>query len=1144
MHEIRWIASRTLLLFALWPSGNLAAIAEDITFNRDILPILSNNCFACHGPDRPARKAELRLDVESFAKHALPSGGVPIAPGDPDASLILSRILSSDSEVRMPPPDSGKSLSNEEKARLRTWIAQGAPWEKHWALIPPERPELPAVSDGRWPRNALDHFILAKLDEAELMPSPEANRYTLLRRASLALTGLPPDPGEIEAFVQDPSSDAYEQAVDRLLASPRYGEHLARYWLDMARYADTNGYAADIERTMWRYRDWVIAAFNDNMPFDQFTIEQLAGDLLPNPTLEQRIATGFNRNHPIMMEGGAIFEEYRVMNVVDRVDTTATTWLGLTLKCAQCHDHKYDPISQKEFYALYAFFNSISEEESRLFGTERDGNSVPRMLAPLPEQQAELDRIDAALRDVQAQKRAPHPELDAEQQEWEFEARKLNAERWQHVPLGHVSGSTAEGHLTLEGALEEIDITALRLLVTPPSGATVTISELAFYPPQENSSAPSPVPIATRALSKKSIANALDGKDDSVWAIEAGSTADFVPHGPLVVAAPGLIRLELRGDNLEPGAVALLVSRDPAFRPAILGPWLVNGPHVAATGDEALALEVVTPGNVDLAATDEAGNPRWVPAAKEFTDGKQHALPGKTCSTWLHRTIDAPSPRAMDLQLNNRNAVRLWVNGRLVLDKPAQRGEVGPHPAPVTIALRAGANEVLVQVADFYDFNAHTFYFERTGEETGPVPREVELALDTALERRTAPQQNALRLFYRSRQWDGWAALNDTELDLAWARLKVEESIPTTMVMEELESPRPAHILIRGQYDQPGETVTPGVPAALNPWLVGGSADRLGLAQWLVAPENPLTARVVVNRLWQQVFGEGLVRTPDDFGVQGAYPSHPALLDWLATEYVGSGWDTKALFRLMVTSATFRQASPIRPELATADPENRLLARGPRFRLDAEMIRDSALAASGLLVERLGGPSVKPYQPAGLWRDVAYGGGGLRYTAQEFIQDHGDKLYRRSLYTFWKRAAAPPGMLVFDAPNRDICTARRSRSNTPLQALVLMNDTQYVEAARKVAERVLGEGGDSMVARIHLASLLTLGRPPRPAEASALEALYATQQQHYDAAPEMAIQLLQTGEAPSPNAVNGAELAAWTMVLNALLNSDAAMSQN
>ncbi len=1127
-------------------SGFSAVATEPLSYNRDILPILSNNCFACHGPDAPARKAGLRLDREDAAKQALPSGAIAIVPGDATASALLQRINTTDPDEQMPPPDSAKSLTTAQRETLARWISEGAVWQAHWAFIPPAEVAPPAVAQADWPRNPIDNFVLARLDSEGVAPSTEADRHTLIRRVTLDLTGLPPTPEEVAAFVQDTAPDAYEKVVERLLDSPRHGEHRARQWLDIARYADTNGYAADIARTMWRYRDWVIDAFNANMPFDQFTLEQLAGDLLPEPTLEQRIATGFNRNHPVMMEGGAIFEEFRVQNVVDRVDTTATAWLGLTMKCAQCHDHKYDPISQKEYYEFYAYFNNVSEEESKLFGTELDGNSLPRIKAPMPAQQAETARLEAALQSVREGKLRDDATLDAAQQQWEIAEREATVNRWTSLITTAITEDTTAPGLVFTGDTNLRDITALRVDVSP--GADLGLAEVELHIAPTAGEAPEArIPLVESTATHGGVRLAHDGNAESVFAVTGSdaTSAIFVPAAPFSFAEGTRIRVVLRGADLATvrDRFSLRLSSDPAFLPATVGGWLVNGPYIAATGDDALASSHVDPGQIDLAAKYDDGRAKWIAFPGGLADGVAHNLSGKTCATWFYRSISAPGPRTMDLSLDNRNAVRLWVNGRLVLDKVAQRGEVGAHPAPVTIELKTGDNSILVKTVDYYDFNAHTFFFARRGETIGPMPLDVERALLREPAVRSDAEKTALRAFYRGRNWEQWPALHAEELDRAWELAQLDKQIPTTMVMEERSEPRPANILVRGLYDQPGDPVSPAVPAALHSWPEDLPRNRLGLAKWLVNPANPLTARVAVNRDWQRFFGAGLVRTADDFGAQGEWPSHPELLDWLARDFIASGWDMKALQRRIVTSATYRQNSRVRPELAERDPENRLLARGPRYRLDAEQIRDNALAASGLLVESLGGPSVLPYQPPGLWRDVAYGGGGLRYTAQEFIQDHGDKLYRRSLYTFWKRAAAPPGMLLFDAPNREVCTARRSRSNTPLQALALMNDTQYVEAARAMAERIMKESGPDATARIDHACTLLLARPARDAEKAALRAQFEAQLADYRNTPDAARDLLDTGESDYDTALDAVELAAWTLVANALMNTDAAVTQ-
>jgi hypothetical protein len=756
------------------------------SFNRDIRPILSEFCFQCHGPDPGRRKASLRLDTREAATADRESGQA-IAPGKPDDSLLLRRVGESDPRRRMPPRSTGKQLQPEQIELLRRWIAAGAPYQRHWSLLPPERPALPAGRDPSWLRNPIDAFVLARLEKEGLHPAPEASKSTLLRRVSLDLTGLPPAPAELDAFLADSAPDAYEKAVERLLASPHYGERMALMWLDQARYADTNGYNNDEERTLWAWRDWVLDAFNANMPYDRFLTEQLAGDLLPNPTPSQKLATAFNRNHVITTEGGIIPEEYRLEYVADRVHTTASVFMGLSLQCARCHDHKYDPITQKEYYRFFAFFNNV---EDRTIGYNQGAAAAPYLRLPTLRQQAELDRIEARRRELEEQRK----KCAADDEEY--------------------------AHLTVELA-------------------------------------------------------ALDGQ-----------------------------------------------------------------------------------------------------------------------------------------------------------------------------------------------------------------------------------------------------------------RKQLERAIPATMVMQELATPRSTHILKRGQYDQPGEKVSAGVPACLPPLSLGAPRNRLGLAQWLTEPRHPLTTRVAVNRWWLMYFGTGLVETAEDFGSQGARPSHPELLDWLATELVRTGSDVKAMQKLIVTSATYRQSSRLTPELRERDPNNRLLARGPRFRLSAETIRDQALVISGLLSDHLGGPSVRPYQPPGLWQEVA-----VEHRAI-YQPSTGADLYRRGLYTYWKRTCPPPAMITFDAPDRETCVIRRARTNTPLQALVLLNDPCYVEAARKLAERILHDGGTTLASRLEYAYRLTLARKPRSDEARILSDVLRQAQDRFGQDPKAPLRLLAVGASPRDGELDPAELAAWTSLASMILNLD------
>ncbi len=835
-----------------------------VLFNRDIRPILSENCFSCHGPDAGQRHAELRLDTAEGALADL-GGYHAIVPGKPDESEAYLRIAEHDESMRMPPPDSNRSLSPDQVELVRRWIEQGAPWQGHWAFIPPQRPPAPQASGSDWPTNPVDAFVLPRLEAEGLQPSPEADKLTLIRRVTLDLTGLPPTLEEIDAFTADKSADAYEKLVDRLLASPPYGEQMTRYWLDLARYGDTHGLHLDNQRSIWLYRDWLVQAFNENKPFDEFTIEQLAGDLLPQPTLRQRIATGFNRCNVTTSEGGSIDEEYIVRYAVDRTSTMSTVWMGLTTECAVCHDHKFDPISQKEFYQLYAFFNSTADKAM-------DGNAQlppPVVQVPSPEQKAK------------------RKELEEQRAGVEVQIRKELA------------------------AIEYSD-----------PGADEPCRELQ---PQE---------------------------------------------------------------------------------------------HVCV--DESLAV--------------------WERLQRA---AKAESLPDPV--------------------------------KKYVLADPANR----------------------------------------TGEQTKRI------------------REYFLEYVYKPARAT-FDPLHKQLDDLKKQQEELEKAIPATLVTQELPQPRDAHVLRRGEYDTPQEKVERGVPAVLPPLPGDAPKNRLGLAQWLVSPSHPLTARVTVNRFWQHYFGTGLVKTAEDFGAQGEWPSHPELLDWLAVEFMESGWDVKHMQRLIVTSATYRQSSRITPELYQRDPENRLLARGPRSRMDAEMVRDNALAISGLLVDRIGGPSVKPYQPPGLWEAVGY----TTSDTAKFVQDHGDALYRRSMYTFWKRTSPPPAMLLLDAPSRETCTARRPRTNTPSAALALMNDVQFFEAARGLAERMMNEAGSQPEQRVALGFRLATARPPDPEEVSVLIQQYDAQLAECRKNPEAALKVINTGESKPDESLDPVELAAWTMVANVILNLD------
>ncbi|MEX0679177.1 MAG: DUF1553 domain-containing protein [Pirellulales bacterium] len=1024
----------------VWVTAQSAHGADDpVRFNRDIRPILSDNCFQCHGPDAVRRKAELRLDLESGAKGANEAG--PIVPGKPDESELFRRISSDDPEERMPPADSGKKLTPDAIKLLGRWIAEGATWEKHWAFIPPMRPAVPPVSRREWIRNPIDAFVLARLEALGLRPSPEADRTTLVRRVTLDLTGLPPAPAEVDAFTADDSPAAYERVVDRLLSSPRYGERMAAPWLNAARYADTSGYQDDGPRYMWRWRDWVIEAFNGNLPFDRFTIEQIAGDMLPGATLEERIASGFNRNHRTNAEGGIIPEEFAVEYVVDRVDTTATVWLGLTLGCARCHDHKFDPVSQQEFYRVFAFFNNVPEKGRAI----KVGNSPPYMKAPTRDQQRQLAEIEQQLAAADDALARRDDELATCLAQWAGQFRPPGPIAWApslgltaHFPFDQKAEETlAAAQCQTKGAVT-FDTGVVRQAASFDGASHVNAGDVAKF-------------------------GYFDKFTFSAWIDPANDTGTVLARMAEVPDADGYSVLLAKGQ-----LQVNLVKR-----------WL----------DDAVRVETEEP----LAV-----------------------------GRWQHVAVTYDGSRAAQ-------GVRIYVDGqerklRVLLDELNQNfGNAEP--------LRIGGGGAQAAFTGLID-EVHVYQRDlAAGEISLLATRDpVESILGSAPEERTPQQAAKLRAFYLERHApEHIRAARARIFELRDLKFKFEESFPTVMVMQEMPTPRETFLLERGQYDKPGEKVSPGVPASLHPLAPGVPQDRLAFARWLVDPANPLTARVAVNHFWQSYFGAGIVKTVDDFGAQGDAPSHPELLDWLAVEFMASGWDVKGLQKLIVTSATYRQSSQLTPERLERDPENRLLARGPRLRLPAEAIRDSALAASGLLVERVGGPSVKPYQPPGLWKELTGGG--------DFEQEHGEGLYRRSLYTFWKRTIAPPSMITFDASAREACSVRETRTNTPLQALALLNEVTFVEAARALAARVMREAGQPDE-RIALAFRLAASRPPSDNELSILGGSLVRHLRKFRRQPEDAAKLLKVGEAPADGRLDPCELAAYTAVANLILNLD------
>ena len=1041
---------------ALCPFAAALALAAgpQVDFNREIRPILSDNCFACHGPDEKKRQVGLRLDEKDGA-FADRGGYRVIVPGDAASSKLYLKITGQDKGPRMPPPGAGRTLTEKQIDLMRRWIDQGAAWETHWAFVPPKRSQPPQVAGAAWPRNPIDRFVLARLEREGIKPSPEADKVALLRRVTLDLTGLPPAPPEVDAFLADRSPNAYESAVDRLLASPRHAERLTMQWLDLARYADTHGYHIDSHRDMWPWRDWVIRAFQNNLPFDRFTIEQLAGDLLPGATLDQKIATGFNRNHMINYEGGAIPEEYLNEYVVDRVETTAMVWMGLTMGCARCHAHKYDPIRQREFYQFYAFFNTISEKG--LDG--RKGNAEPVVQIPSPEQRTSLDRLVSA---IAAREKA----LPAER---ELAALQADWEKRRAAALAEAPRSSLAAHYELDGHLADTSGNYLhgKAALGAPTGANGAAGRASDFDGQ------------TQVEFGYAAAPESGRFSLALWVRPTGKL-------PMTVLAK-LDPSDGRGLELH-------------FEEFVKVPDLKRGARlyvrlIGARPGQALELRT-----------------------------RRRLLQ----SEWTHLVM------AYDGS-GKASGLRLWVDARpaeveVLTDRLS--GDIG-NPAPLQAGVQTRQSRYRGQLDDLRIYHR---LLEPPEIERLALHHPMGLLASTDPSKRNKEQREKLRDYFLSREAPQDLRNNYTQLKTLQAeKEELDKVIPTAMVMEEMAKPRETLVLARGDYRNKGEKVTPGVPAALPALPSDAPANRLTLARWLVDPSHPLTARVAVNRFWQMYFGAGLVKTPEDFGSQGEPPVHPELLDWLATEFTGSGWDLRALERLMVTSATYRQSSRLTPPLLQRDPENRLLARGARFRLPAESVRDNALAISGLLVERPGGAGVYPYQPKGVWEEIAYGD---VFSAQEYAPGHGPDVYRRSMYTFWKRTAPPPSMATFDAPDREKCVARRARTNTPLQALVLLNDPTYVEAARALAGRMITEAGRDHGRRIDHGFRLATARLPAPRERQALRDLAERQLATYRKDTGAARQLLAVGQSPAPARLDPAELAAWTTVASAILNLD------
>jgi hypothetical protein len=1039
-----------LLLACPWP-----CLSQEISYNRDIRPILSENCFSCHGPDSGSRKAGLRLDRFEDATAANKNGRTAIAPKDLTASEMVARITSTDPDEIMPTPESHKKLTAPQIDTLKKWVEQGAAYEAHWSFLPPARPDVPTASGTDWARVPLDHFIAADLQKAGLTPAPEADRATLARRAALDLTGLPPTPETAASFINDTTPDAWEKYLDRLMSLPEWGEHRARYWLDAARYADTHGIHFDNEREMWHYRQWVINAYNRNLPFDQFTTEQLAGDLLPNRTLDQHIASGFNRCNITTNEGGAISEEYIVLYARDRTETTAQVFMGLTAGCAVCHDHKFDPFSAKDFYSLSAFFNNTTQNAM-------DGNikeTPPVIFVPQSEDAPRWATLEAEIPELEKRRQARRNEASAVFDQWLAEAqpdaiaKKIPSDALVfHAPLNESGGD--------------------KFTITTAAGAQAI-----------------PCPTGVGALNGPLANKALRVEPESTLAFPKAES--FEHNRPFSYGA--WIHPPKKNST---GAVIARMAAGPEHRGWDI--WLQD----------------------DRPATHFVH--RWPDDAIKVTSKKRLA-PKK----WHHVFFTYDGSGKAD-------GIRLYVDGEpqpLDIEIDALKSTIAND-----LSFKLGRRESDANIDNIGLQDVRLYDRALAPHEVAAIPRSPELAaiLAKPITERSAEEKESLFAWWLNEhdQPSKDLAAQMATLEQERNALRIRGAV-THVMQEKAETPE-AFVLARGDYSQRGEKVHPATPASLPAMPAEAPKNRLGLAQWLLAPAHPLTTRVTANRIWQEIFGTGIVRTTGDFGISGELPSNQALLDWLAVEFREQGWDQKRFYKMILNSATYRQSAAASQESLAKDPANRLHSRGPRYRMDAEMIRDYALGASGILHRQLGGPSVRPYQPDGVWEAVAMIGSNTR----DYVRDSGSKLYRRSLYTFWKRSAPPASMDIFNAPARETCTVRRERTNTPLQALVTLNDVQFIEAARFLAERTLKESGPTTEARLDFLAQRILIRSLRPSEATVLTASYEEILKSYTAEPAAAAALLTEGEHRSAADLNPIEVATWTMMANQLLNLD------
>ncbi|EPR66990.1 DUF1553 domain-containing protein [Cyclobacterium qasimii] len=1072
----------TIGLVIIWviPFNSTIEFSEDIEenlpemvdFNLHIKPILSDRCFACHGPDVNKREADLRLDVEADALDLIGENKdhYAIVPGNPLKSGVYQRIVSEEADLKMPPIESNLKLNETEIALITRWIEQGAKYKPHWSFIPPQKINTPTLDDKAlsWAENEIDHFVYDKMLTKGLAPSEKAGRETLIRRLSFDLTGLPPSMEDVEDFLKDNSKEAYLKLVDKYLESPHYGERLASKWLDLARYADSNGYQDDGMRNMWPWRDWVINAFNENLPYDDFILWQLAGDLLPNPTYDQILATGFNRNHPQSQEGGIIPEEYRVEYVADRANTLGKAFLGLSIECARCHDHKYDPISQKEYFQLYAFFNNINETGQVPYV----GDASPTLIL---KDDAEIEKKIAYINEeIRVKETAIDSDKSQALESFQNWLSNSNTKTISQLPIkGQI------GHYPLDKPFDN----KFKNLADKSKPADMVV------------------------IQKDKEILTVPGKFENGIQLVGDSYVDLGPN----------IAYFERSD---PFTISLWYK---ALADSL------NGPIFSKTGGFANGFR-----GYELLITEDGHltglmSHTWPANAIEI-----HTKERVPVGEWVHLTMTYDgSSKASGLQIYI-NGKPLLVNvitdhlKQSILAYGKEKRGIG-HPGNLQIGKRGTSfaetlDQSLVDEIRIFDRELTTIEAERLAGEPDPIMRNINEGNHEALQDYYFSVVNQQ---YKN-QVNSLNQLRKKENELVSAQ-------PEVMVMRERSEERETFILDRGVYDAPTEQVFPETPKVLLDFPEELPKNRLGLAKWLLHEKNPLTARVVVNQYWELIFGRGIVATPDDFGNQGAFPSHPELLDWLAVNFIESGWDLKQLMKLMVSSATYQQSSILKKDAREKDPANIWLSRANASRLPAEMVRDQALASSGLLVRKTGGESVKPYQPKGLWRELT-----SEY-AIEYIEDTGDNLYRRSLYTIWKRSAPPPSMINFDASDKYVCIIKRQNTNTPLQALVLMNDPQYIEASRVLAEKMLKVGGEEISAQLKYGFRAITSRNPEPNELKILEELYQNELNEFQRAPHEADSLLQVGEFARDVSLPKEKLAAFTLVNSTLMNYDEAI---